>query len=42
MRIATEYRAPEIEIVECAVEQGFDLSSGGGSNIPDFDDENNI
>ena len=42
MRIATEYSAPEFEIIECVAEHGFSLSTGGGTEIPDFDTENEL
>ena len=42
MKIEKNYNAPAIEVVECAVERGFDVSSESGTTIPDFDNENEI
>lgn len=42
VRRTENYQAPAIEVVECKVEQGFDVSGGGESGLPDFDNENEI
>lgn len=42
VRRTENYQAPAIEIVECAVERGFDVSGESGTTIPDFDNENEI
>lgn len=42
VRIDKNYQAPAIEIVECAVERGFDVSGEGGTTIPGFDNENEM
>ena len=42
VRIDKNYQAPAIEIVECVVERGFDLSGGSDTTIPDFDNENEM
>lgn len=42
VRRTENYQAPAIEIVECAVERGFDVSGGGEIGLPDFDNENEM
>lgn len=42
MKIEKNYNAPAIEIVECKVERGFDVSGGGETGLPDFDNENEM
>lgn len=42
VRRIENYQAPAIEVVECAVERGFDVSGESGPTIPDFDNENEI
>ena len=42
MKIEKNYNAPAIKVVECAVERGFDVSGGGETGLPDFDNENEI
>ena len=42
MKIEKNYNAPAIEVVECAVERGFDVSGGGETWLPDFDNENEM
>ncbi|MBR6632353.1 MAG: hypothetical protein IKK89_10495 [Alistipes sp.] len=42
VRRTENYQAPAIEVVECAVERGFDVSGGGETGLPDFDNENEM
>lgn len=42
VRRTENYQAPAIEIVECKVERGFDVSGESGTTIPGFDNENEI
>lgn len=42
VRRTENYQAPAIEVVECKVERGFDVSGGGETGLPDFDNENEI
>lgn len=42
VRKIENYQAPAIEVVECAVERGFDVSVESGTTIPDFDNENEM
>ena len=42
VRRIENYQAPAIEVVECAVERGFDISGESGTTIPGFDNENDI
>ena len=41
-RRTENYQAPAIEVVECKVERGFDVSGEGGTTIPGFDNENEM
>nr|MBR2109826.1 hypothetical protein [Alistipes sp.] len=42
VRRTENYQAPAIEVVECKVERGFDVSGGGETGLPDFDNENEM
>ena len=37
-----KYIAPEAEVLEIAVEQGFAASEGGGSSTPEYEEDDDV